>query len=107
MLPVVLRLRGGGYPKYIVDDAALLNNDHETVKSEFHGLYNDILRYWFPSTQGYQVSPHWIIPDPTKDQYITFVIKCRRSREPPLLLLEVKPPSDLTRIRKGKLPSPK
>jgi hypothetical protein len=33
MLPVVLRLRGGGYPKYIVDDAALLNDDHETVKN--------------------------------------------------------------------------
>ena len=90
----------GGYPKDIVDEAASLNNDRETIKSEFHGLYLVILRYWFSSADGYQVSPHWLVPDATKDRYITFVVERRRSQEPPLLLLEVKPPSDFHVDRK-------
>ena len=95
ILSVVLRLRGGGYPKHIVDDAARLNDDHATVKSAFDGLYNDILGYWFPLVDGYVVHPHWVIPDSdaTNDRYISFVIKRPPLREPPLLLLEVKPPS--------------
>ena len=94
ILSVVLRLRGGGYPKYIVDQAARLNNEHETVKSEFDELYNNILSYWFPSAEGYQVSPHWVIPGTTEDRHISFVIKLPPWEEPPFLLLEVKPPSD-------------
>ena len=94
ILSVVLRLRGGGYPKYIVDQAARLHNDHETVKSKFHALYLNILSYWFPSADGYHVFPHWPVPDATEDRYISFVIKRPPLRELPLLLLEVKPPSD-------------
>jgi hypothetical protein len=94
ILSIVLRPRGGGYPKYIVDHAALLDDDHETTKSYSYGLWNQILIYWFPPLAEYDVSPHWIIPDRTitKDRHINFVIQ--RPQQPPLLLLEVKPPSD-------------
>jgi len=92
-LHLVLRLRGGSYPKFVVDYAALFSNDHETVKNRFFGLYHMILRYWFPPTDAYEVSPHWFIEDPTvtEDRHISFLIQ--RSLQP-LLLLEVKPPSD-------------
>jgi len=93
-LRLVLRLPGDGYPKYIVDYAAQLNDDHESVKATFHPLYDNILLYWFPPTDGYEVFPHWVIPRATKDQHISFVIKRLHRQEPPLLLLEVKPPSD-------------
>jgi hypothetical protein len=94
ILPLVLRLRGGGYPKYIVDQAARLNNEHVTVESKFHALYLNILSYWFPSADGYHVFPHWPVPDATEDRHISFVIKLPPWEEPPFLLLEVKPPSD-------------
>ena len=94
ILSVVLRLRGGatGYPKYIVDSATQLNDDHETTKN--NGFWNTILQYWFPPTDDLDVFPHWMIPDSTvtEDQYISFVIQ--RPMQPPLLILEVKPPSD-------------
>jgi len=93
-LHLALRLPSDGYPKYLVDHAARLNDDHETVKSTFHPLYLNILMYWFPPTDGYEVFPHWVIPRATKDQYISFVIRRLHRQEPPLLLLEVKPASD-------------
>jgi len=79
-----------------VDHAAELNDDNETVKEKFHALYIDILAYWFPSNKGYSVFPHWNFTDSTitNGQYITYVITPRRCPEHPLLLLEVKPPSD-------------
>jgi len=92
-LHLVLRLPGDDYPEYIVDHAARLNDDHETVKATFHPLYHNILMYWFPPTDGYAVHPHWVIPDATKDRYISFVVKRPQRHGPPLLLLEVKPPS--------------
>ena len=100
ILSVVLRLRGGGYPTYIVDNAARLNDDCDTVKGNFHGLYANILSYWFPPTEGYEVAPHWPIPGATKGRYISFVIKGLQPEDPLLLLLEVKPPSDFHLDRK-------
>ena len=59
----VFRLSGGGYPQYILTKAQELNNDRETIESTFYPLYNKILNYWFPPTDGYDVSPQWTIPD--------------------------------------------
>ena len=88
--PIVLRLR---YPKYIVNSTALLVDDHDTVKSHSDALWHKILDYWFPLASGYDISPHWMIPDRTvtNSQHITFVIQ--RPEQPPVLILEVKPPS--------------
>jgi hypothetical protein len=93
ILCLVLRLRGGGYPQYILIKAAELNNDNESIETKFYPLYNKILNYWFPPTEGYDVSPQWSIPDPRKtvDFTITFVIEYHQH---PLLLVEIKPPSD-------------
>jgi Ubiquitin family len=93
ILCLVLRLRGGGYPQYILTKAASLSNDNESVESKFFPLYDKILNYWFPPTEGYDVSPQWSIPDSRKtvDFTITFVIEYH---EHPLLLVEIKPPSD-------------
>jgi hypothetical protein len=77
-----------------MDRAARLNDDRETVKSNFHAIYMQIFSYWFPPTDGYEVAPHWSIPGATKDRYITLVVKRLQWHEPPLLVLEVKPPSD-------------
>ena len=68
------------------------------LKSASYPLYDKILNYWFPATEGYDVCPHWVIPDATllgsndpEDYTISFVIK---RQQQPLLLLEVKSPSD-------------
>jgi len=97
-LHLVLRLRGDGYPKYIMDGAAERMDDRETNKNNSHALYGKILEYWFPPTDGYQISPHWVIPSAPEDRHISFVIK--RLRQPPLLLLEVKPPSHFHLVKK-------
>ena len=90
---IVLRLRGGSYPQYILDKAAELTDDDETVKSLYFPLYNKILHYWFPSTAGYDICPYWVTPDqaPDSNEPITFVIEHHRH---PLLFVEVKAPSD-------------
>jgi hypothetical protein len=77
-----------------VDRSAQFIDDHDSTKNDSHGLWNTILHYWFPPTDDLDVSPHWIIPDSTvtEDRHITFVIQ--RQQQPPLLLVEVKPPSD-------------
>ena len=77
-----------------------LNNDQETIESKFYPLYDKILNYWFPPTDGYDVSPQWTIPDIRKsvDFTITFVIE---HRQRPLLLVEIKPPSDF-RVESGR-----
>jgi hypothetical protein len=91
ILSVVLR---GGYPYYIVDKAAQLNDDRETGKAMFQALYVDILSHWFPPNEAYDVTPHWDIPGATKDRFISFIIKrMLPADDPPLLILEVKPPS--------------
>ncbi|SJL10648.1 uncharacterized protein ARMOST_14039 [Armillaria ostoyae] len=59
-LYAVLRLRGGGYPQYILTKAAELNND-ETIEAKFYPLYDKILNYWFPPTDGFDISPQWDI----------------------------------------------
>jgi len=46
---LVLRLRGGNYPQHILNFAADLNNDNETVEKNFYPLYDMILNYWFPT----------------------------------------------------------
>ena len=93
LLSVVLCLRGDRYPKSIVDIAAIRIDDHETTKDSSYVLWNKILTYWFPPADVYDVSPHWIIPDSTvtTDRHISFVIQ--NPQQPPLLLVEVKPPS--------------
>jgi len=93
-LQLLLRLCGGaGYPQYILTKAAELNNDDETIEMKYYPLYDKILNYWFPPTEGYDVSPQWPIPDTRKivDFTITFVIE---HHQRPLLLVEIKPPSD-------------
>ena len=95
ILCLVLRLCGGGYPQYILTKAAEpeLNDDNEIIENKFFPLYNTILFYWFPPTEGYDVHPQWPIPDAKNfdDLTITFVIKYQQY---PLLLVEIKPPSD-------------
>jgi hypothetical protein len=82
-----------------LDAAAHLDDDHETMKSKFYPLYGKILNYWFPAADYFDVCQNWIIPDPslhgshdTEDYTITFAIK--RQLQPPLLLLNIMPPSD-------------
>ncbi|KAK0219675.1 hypothetical protein EDD85DRAFT_336073 [Armillaria nabsnona] len=86
---LVLRLRGGGYPQYILAKAVELSNDNETTEAKFYPLYDKILNYWFPPTDGFDVSPQWVIPDNRKaaDFAIAFVIEFHRR---PLLLVEIK-----------------
>ena len=81
-----------------MDTTAHLDNNHEATKSKFHPLYNKILNYWFPAAEHYDVCPHWIIPDASpqgsndpEDYTISFLIT---RQQQPLLLLEVKAPSD-------------
>jgi hypothetical protein len=70
-----------------------INNDNETIETKYYPLYDKILNYWFPPTEGYDVSPQWSIPDTRKtvNFTITFVIG---HHQQPLLLVEIKPPSD-------------
>ena len=102
ILCLVLSLCGGsGYPEYILTKAAELNNDNETlvvvikgVKLRFNGrtietkfyplqVYNKILNYWFPQTEGYDVCPRRYIPDSGFNDFtITFIIE-----------INLKPPS--------------
>ncbi|KAH9072103.1 hypothetical protein EDB83DRAFT_2361199 [Lactarius deliciosus] len=80
-----------GYPQYILDKAAELNDDNETVKTKFNPLYDKILFYWFPPSDGYTICPRWTIPDPpTNNRTITLVIEHQHQ---PLLLIDVKSPS--------------
>ena len=93
ILCLVLRLCGGGYPQYILTKAAELNNDNETIETKFYPLYDKILNYWFPPSEGYDVNPQWSIPESRRidDFTISFVIE---HHQRPLLLVEIKPPSD-------------
>ena len=85
-------VHGGGYPQYILIKAVKLDNDHKTIESKFYPLYNKILNYWFPATEGYNVSPQWFIPNSRSfDSTIPFVIEYQQH---PMLLLEIMPPSD-------------
>jgi hypothetical protein len=73
--------------------AAELNDDTETIEYKFYPLYDKILNYWFPPAEGYDVCPKWSIPNyrKTEDFTISYVIE---HEERPLLLIEIKPPSD-------------
>jgi hypothetical protein len=92
ILCLVLRLCGGdGYPQYILTKAAELSNDNETIETKYFPLYDKILNYWFPPTEGYDVCPQWTIPiAKSVDFTIAFVIEYHQH---PLLLVEIKPPS--------------
>lgn len=79
---------GRGYPQYLIKEASVLDDDNENLRNVFYGLYNKILFYWFPMTEGYAVAPYWNIPGSRKK--ITFVVLHRRR---PLLLIDVKAPS--------------
>jgi hypothetical protein len=89
------RLRAGGYPQYILTKAAEpeLNDDNESIENIFFPLYDKILYYWFPPTEGYDVCPKWTIPDCRRieDFSINYVIEHHNH---PLLLIEIEPPSD-------------
>ena len=75
--------------------AARLNNDCETIKSKFFTLYVEILDYWFPAADDYDICPHWTVPVSSKtDNFVSFVIE---QQGQPLLVLEVKPASDFHR----------
>ncbi|KAF8469314.1 hypothetical protein DFH94DRAFT_847881 [Russula ochroleuca] len=93
VLYLTFRLRGGasGYPGYILIRAAQLN--YESVEARYYGLYNKILQYWFRSRDYYDINPQWGVPGSRKA--IDFVVSFNIEGEHrPLLLLEVKPPSD-------------
>jgi len=79
-----------GYPQYIVLKGEELQDNNETIESLFYPLYNMILSYWFPFTEGYDVCPHWTIPG-SQNSAIAFVVRHRRH---PLLLVEIKAPSE-------------
>jgi hypothetical protein len=81
------------YPQYILSKAAELNNDNETIETKFYPLYNKILYYWFPPTEGYSICPQWSIPNSEKfkDFSVDFVIEHHHH---PFLLVEIQPPSD-------------
>ncbi|KAH9166324.1 hypothetical protein EDB89DRAFT_222314 [Lactarius sanguifluus] len=83
---------GSSYPQYILKTAARLDNDQETVGSKFFPLYDNILDYWFPPVNGYDICPYWM-PDSTSDEdfIVTLVIEYKGR---PFLLLEVNPPCD-------------
>jgi len=83
---------GGGYPQHILTKAAILNNANETFEWKYYFLYNKILNYWFPSTEGYDLHPQWGFLDSKKsiDFAVTFVVE---HQEQPLLLVEIKAPS--------------
>jgi len=70
-----------------------LQDDTETVDTIFYPLYNKILNYWFPSAEGYDVSPYWTIPGSrnSDDLAIDFVVE---HSQRPLLLVEIKAPSE-------------
>jgi len=58
----------------------------------FEGLYVKILGYWFPSAEGYDITPQWTILNSTtaRDNFkISFVVEDDRG---PLLLVEIKAP---------------
>jgi hypothetical protein len=80
------------YPQYILSSAAELNDDNEDIEQKFYPLYNKILYYWFPPTEGYDICPQWSIPDcrRSEDFTIAFVIEHHHH---PLLLIEIEPPS--------------
>jgi len=82
-----------GYPQYILTKAAELNDDNEMIEQKFFSLYDKILNYWFPPTEGYDVCPQWPVPNAAsmEDFAIPFVIE---HHQHPLLLLVIKPPSD-------------
>jgi hypothetical protein len=92
ILYIVLRLCGGSYPQYILTKAAELNNDNETIESKFFPLYDKILNYWFPPSEGFDVCPQWTIPNSKSadDRSITFVIE---HHQHPFLLVDIMPPS--------------
>jgi len=77
-----------------------LNNDNESIESKFFPLYDKILNYWFPPTEGYDVCPQWAIPDTGSfdDRSINFVIE---HHQHPLLLVDIKPLSDFQSRRDG------
>jgi len=70
-----------------------LNSDNESIETKFYPLYDKILNYWFPPTEGYDVSPQWSIPGSRKtvDFSITFVIE---HHQHPFLLVDIRPPVD-------------
>jgi hypothetical protein len=57
----------------------------------YYALYDMILNYWFPPMDGYGICPKWSIPGKTIDFSITYVVEYHGH---PLLLVEIKPPSD-------------
>ena len=72
------------------------------LKSASYPLYDKILNYWFPTSEDYDVCPNWVVPDPLllgsndpEDYTISFIIG---RQQQPLLLLEVKAPSDFYAI---------
>jgi hypothetical protein len=68
-----------------------LNNDNENSRNAFYSLYVNILRYWFPSTEGYDICPQWPVPDcMSVHSAIPFVIE---HNQRVLLLIEVNAPS--------------
>jgi hypothetical protein len=92
ILCLVLHLCGGGYPQYILNRAAELNDDNN-IKNEFNPLYLMILDHWFPPTEGYDICPQWSAPGSTGMGDVTIALVIEHHQHP-LLLVEIKPPLD-------------
>jgi hypothetical protein len=87
------RLHAGGYPQYISTTAAKpeLNDDNESDEHKFFPLYNKILSYWFPPSEGYDICPKCSTID---DFTFYFIIEHHYH---PLLLINIRPPSAFKR----------
>jgi hypothetical protein len=95
----VLRLCGGICPEHILDIAALLNNNNDTIESNSYPFYNVILSHLFRPEDGFVVCPQWTIPGSRKT--IDFVVAFIIDNHPrPLLLVEVKAPSHFNSLRR-------
>jgi hypothetical protein len=70
-----------------------LSDDNETDESKFYPLYDKILNHLFPPSEGFDIWLQWEIPGASKsvDFAVMFPIENHRR---PLLLVEVRPPSD-------------
>ena len=84
------------YPQYIQIKAAELvasDNFNEKMEQKFFSLYDKILNYRFPPSEGVDVCPQWLVSDSRRlDDFTTsFAIELNQH---PLLLVEIKPSSD-------------
>ncbi len=93
-----------GYPQYILNKAAKLNNDEEITESKYFPLYGKILDYWFPAvTMSVQNGPSQT-PEELKTSLSLSLLSTRSGL---YCFLTSSPRLTFTWIRDGSLPSTK